>query len=342
MSDQHPPIIFVETEGWEEGYLRALCGHDCDIRMFTERVERVDGDRLRELGPVQILSTFIHSDCSGEQLQRFPQLRLIATRSTGFDHIDLDYCREHHIVVSNVPTYGENTVAEHAFALILTLTRKIHRTYERTVRGDFSLEGLRGRDLEGKTFGCVGTGRIGQNALRIARGFNMRALAFDVRPNPAAAARIGFEYVELDALLRQSYVVSLHAPYNKSTHHMIDADALNKMPQGAILINTARGGLVDPQALLESLRSGHLGGAGLDVLEGEVAVHEEAEILSQAYDTDTLRAVVRNHALLRMPNVIITPHVGFNSEEAVRRILSTTMDNIHAFLAGRPQNVVTA
>lgn len=238
-------------------------------------------------------------------------------------------------------TYGANTVAEHTFALILALTRKLHRCLERTVRGDFNSEGLRGVDLEGKTFGCLGTGDIGRHALRIARGFNMRRIAFDIKPDPQAARDLEFEYVDFDTLLEQSQILSLHVPYNKKTHHIIDAAALAKLPQGAIVVNTARGGLIDPQALLDALESGHLGGAALDVLEGEKAIGEEAELLKSSYDMDSLRSVVRNHALLQMPNVIITPHVAFNSEEALRRILDTTLENIHTILEGAGQNVVT-
>lgn len=337
MSDK-PVMLFVELEHWEHEYLTSHCEHGCDIRPYSERFEEMPAEHLPK--DASILSTFIYSDCSAEQLRRLPKLRLISTRSTGFNHIDLDYCRERAITVCNVPTYGENTVAEHAFALILALTRKIYRIYERTVRGDFSMEGTRGVDLEGKTFGCVGTGSIGLNALRIARGFNMRCIAFDVKHNDDAARRLGFEYVEMDTLLRESHVLSLHVPLNEKTRHLIDEQALSKMRDGAILVNTARGGLIDPPALIRHLRSGHLGGAALDVLEGETAIREEAELLTGQYDESQLRTIVQNHALLRLPNVIITPHVAFNSVEAVHRILNTTLDNVHAFLDGHPRNLV--
>ncbi|MGC9453308.1 MAG: NAD(P)-dependent oxidoreductase [Phycisphaerae bacterium] len=334
----HATILFVEAEQWEHADLVHQCPHDCQVHSRIERLQDVGDDDIPE--GVRILSPFIHSRVTADQLNRLPDLRLVATRSTGVDHIDTDACNDRGIVVSNVPSYGENTVAEHTFALLLALTRKIHRCYDRTVRGDFSIHGLRGTDLYGKTFGCLGTGKIGLRALRIAAGFGMRLLAYDVKPRPELAEEIGFEYVDFDHLLSRSDVLSVHVPYNKHTHHLIDGSAMDKMRDGAIVLNTARGAVVDTQALIEALRREKLGGAGLDVLESEATIGEEAEILSSSYDEDTLRNIVRNHALLRMPNVIITPHVGFNSREAVRRIIDTTLENIHGFLSGEPRNVV--
>lgn len=331
-------ILFVELEEWERKYMQDQCSPECHLFTVPTRLETVTDPRI--LAETVVLSPFVHSKCSAEALAKLPNLRAIATRSTGYDHIDLAYCRGRDIIVCNVPRYGDNTVAEHTFALILALTRKIHRCYERTVRGDFSLAGLQGTDLQGKTFGCLGTGNIGLHALRIARGFDMRRLAFDIYPKHSAAQELGFEYVDLDTLLRQSDIVSLHLPYTPQTHHLIDAAALARMKPGTILVNTARGPLVDSQALINALRSGHLGGAALDVLEAETAIGEEAELLARDYDVDSLRAVVQNHALLRMENVIITPHVAFNSKEAVMRILSTTVQNIHGILHGQPRNVV--
>ena len=333
-------VLFVEAEEWEHADLVHRCSHDCRVYSRGERLEDVPDHDIPDR--ITVLSPFIHSRVTAEQLDRLPELKLIATRSTGVDHIDLDTCNDRGIVVSNVPGYGENTVAEHTFALLLALTRKVHRCYDRTVRGDFSIRGLQGTDLFGKTFGCVGTGKIGIRVLRIASGFGMRLLAYDVKPRQDLAEEIGFEYVDFDELLSRSDVVSIHVPYNEHTHHLIDAEAIEKMPNGAILVNTARGAIVDSQALIEALQSDKLGGAGLDVLESEAAIGEEAEILSSAYDENTLKSIVRNHALLRMPNVVITPHVGFNSQEAVQRIIDTTLDNIHGFITGQARNVVNA
>ena len=331
-------ILFVEAESWERQAVKELCCGDCEIFDRPEKLHFLDDELIPD--NTTVLSVFIHSDVTEEQLDRLPDLKLIATRSTGYDHIDLEACEKRGITVCNVPTYGENTVAEHTFALILALTRKIHRSYDRTIRGDFSLEGLRGIDLQGKTLGVLGTGSIAQNVLRIAGGFGMTRIGYDVKPRPELAEKLGFEYVDFDELLKRSQILSIHVPLNDKTHHMIDAEAIGKLPKGAIVVNTARGGIVDPEALLAGLKKGHLGGAGLDVLEAEDAVAEEAEILSRDYDMSKLRSIVQNHALLRMPNVIITPHVAFNSEEAVRRIIATTVENIDRFMDDNPQNVI--
>lgn len=335
---QGPKVFFVEAEKWEHERLVEGCHGDCNVASTEKLLGEVGDDEIPD--DVVVLSPFVHSEVTQEQIDRFPDLRLIATRSTGFDHIDVETCNQRGILVANVPHYGENTVAEHAFALILALTRKIHRTHERTIRGDFSIEGLRGIDLQGRTFGALGAGNIAQHALRIAGGFGMRRIAFDVKPDPVLSGVVGFEYVDFDKLLAESDILSIHVPHNEHTHHMIDTEEFGKMKDGAILINTARGGIVNPQALLDALKDGKLGGAGLDVLEAEGIIGEEAEILSRAFDMEKLQAVVQSHAMLRMPNVIITPHMAFNSEEAVQRIVDTTLENIRAFHRGKPRNIV--
>jgi len=336
--DAAPTILFVELEPWERDQLSELCPGKCHIVARQERLATVPDDQL--VPEITVFSPFIHSEVTAEQLARMPNLKLIATRSTGFDHIDMAECGRRGILGANVPHYGEDTVAEHAFGMLLALTRKIHRCYERTSRGDFSIDGLRGTDLAGKTFGCLGVGNIGSRAMRIAGGFGMNRLAHDMRQDPLLSGRYGFRYVDFDTLLAEADVLSVHLPLTDGTHHMLNADAFGRMKKGAILINTARGAIVDTAALIEALKGGHLGGAGLDVLEAETAVAEEAEMLSSRYDIDTLRQVVQSNALLRMPNVIIPPHNAFNSVEACRRIIETTMENIHAWLLGEPQNIV--
>ena len=333
-----PTILFAELEPWERDQLAALCPEHCRIVTSPERLEAISDDTAG--GDVTIFSPFIHSAVNAGQLGRIPNLKLIATRSTGFDHIDLKECDRRGILIANVPHYGEDTVAEHAFGMLLALTRKIHRCYERTSRGDFSIEGLRGIDIAGKTFGCLGVGAIGSRVMRIAGGFGMNRIAYDRHQDVLLSGSLGFRYVDLETLLPEADVLSLHIPLTSETHHMIGRDALAKMKRGSILVNTARGGLVDTGALIESLKDGHLAGAALDVLEAETAIAEEAELLSSHYDVETLRQVVQSNALLRMPNVIITPHNAFNSREACRRIIETTLENIHAWLLGEPRNIV--
>ncbi|TSC72696.1 MAG: D-lactate dehydrogenase [Parcubacteria group bacterium Gr01-1014_38] len=334
------------------------------LAFFEE--EAVDREKLRTLFPreellfipellgvetapaaqsAEVVSTFVRSAVNTEVLRELPKLKFLTSRSMGTDHIDLKTCAERGIIVSRVPAYGENTVAEHTFALILALSRKIFQSYERTERMKFNREGLRGFDLAGKTLGVIGVGKIGRNVCRIARqGFQMQILAYDVQQDPALAAELGFTYVaNLDELLSQSDVITLHAPYLPSTHHLISLENIAKVKKGAVLVNTARGALVDTQALLWALNEGILQGAGLDVLEEENFVYEEAELLINDVPAgEDLATVLRNHILVERDDVIVTPHNAFNSHEAVARIFDTTVENIQAFLAGKPVNVVKA
>lgn len=330
-------IAAFELQEWEERYLRERLGAAQELVVFRRPVE--DGD-LAQLADAAVVSPFIYSKLTAARLAKLPALKLVATRSTGFDHVDVAECARRGVIVSNVPFYGENTVAEHTFALILALSRKVHEAFVRVRAGNFSLDGLRGFDLKGKTIGVVGAGRIGLHVIRIARGFGMNVLAFDVHRDHFLAEVLGFEYADLDRLLADSDIITLHAPYSPKTHHLINRDNIQLIKRGAILINTARGGLVDTAALLAALDAGILAGAGLDVLEGEEAVLEESALLSDNTNPELLRRAIQNHVILKKPNVVFTPHNAFNSQEALERILATTADNITAFAAGTPRNLV--
>lgn len=291
------------------------------------------------------LCVFIHSRVDAAALERFPALRGVATRSTGFDHIDLATCKARDVTVSTVPRYGENTVAEHTFALILDLSRNVRKAYARTTAGDFSLDGLMGFDLKGRTLGVVGVGSIGLHVIRIARAFGMRVVAYDVRPNALMAEVLDFTYASLEDTLAQADIVTLHAPSLPSTYHLINSERLKLMKRGALLINTARGTLVDTEALLQALDEGMLAGAGLDVFEGEELVSEDQALLARSEKQATeeqLRTVLRANALLRRPDVVITPHIAFYSQEALHRILDTTAQNLGAMADGAQENTVEA
>jgi D-lactate dehydrogenase len=331
-------IAVFEVEPWEQRYL-ARAFPDEHVRFFEQPL---DEQSVKLVGDTEILSVFIHSYVNGELLRQLPDLRFIATRSTGYDHIDLDACNEREILVSNVPHYGETTVAEHTFGLMLSLSRRIHKAYLRTTHGDFSLQGLQGFDLKDKTLGVVGGGSIGLHVIRIARGFGMKALVYDPRENRLISEVLDFQYTSLDDLLRRSDIISLHAPYMPQTHHLINRDNLQLVKHGALLINTARGGLVDTEALIWALDEGILGGVGLDVLEGEDIIQEETQLLRQAGVEDKMRLLLRQYALLRREDVVVTPHIGFYSREAVHRILDTTIENVNGFLEGRPMNMLNA
>jgi D-lactate dehydrogenase len=328
---------FFEAKDWECDYLQKRLP-DASVQFHSGPVA---AGQLSPLRDVDSLSVFIYSRLTAAVLAELPALKMIATRSTGFDHIDLAACRERGIVVSNVPSYGENTVAEHTFALILMLSRKVHKSHSQVREGRVELAMLTGFDLQGKTIGVVGAGRIGLHVIRIARGFGMRVLAFDVRRDTLLADLLGFQYASMDELLAESDIVSLNCPLTRETEHLIGAEAIQRMKAGALLINTARGGLVDTDALVQALDSGHLAGAGLDVIEGEELIREEKELLHEKHDIEKLRAALRIRLLMGRDDVVFTPHNAFNSHEALRRILDTTVENLLAFHAGRPVNRVS-
>lgn len=335
-------IAFFELEPWEETYLKErMKAMGLEGRIAPSfHAERLTLANVPSSAEAEAISVFIYSRIEEPILQAMPHLRLVLTRSTGYDHIDLEVCRRRGITVCHVPRYGETTVAEHTFALLLALSRKVHQAYLRAQHGDFSIEGLRGFDLYGKTLGVIGTGSIGLHVIRIARGFGMRVLAYDVRPNPLFADVLGFTYTDLDTLLQESDIVTLHVPLTPQTYHMINRDTLRKMKRGALLINTARGAVVDTEALLWALEEGILGGAGLDVIEGEEFVKEERALLASPQAPEAWRHVVQAHLLLRRENVVFTPHIAFNSWEALQRILDTTLANLKAFLEGTPIHTV--
>ncbi len=304
--------------------------------------DQLTGDNAERYADADIISAFIYSELERSVLDELKSLKMIATRSTGYDHIDVEACRERGIVVSNVPRYGEETVAEHVFALLLSLSHHVVEAVNRVQRGEFSLQGLLGFDLYGKTMGIVGTGGIGRHVAAIAKGFQMKVIAFDVKHNEAAAAQIGFDYVDLDALLRTADVVTLHVPGGESTYHMLGEQQFQAMKDGVVIINTSRGSVIDSQALLHAVATGKVAAAGLDVLEEEPVIREEAELLSSVYTREhDLATVLSSCVMMRLKNVVITPHSAFHTIEAVDQILETTADNIEAFLDERPQNVIS-
>ena len=330
-------VAFFEIEPWEEKYLKSrLKGFNL---MFFKG--KLNPRNLKKISNVNILSPFIYSTVDKKIIDSLGSLEYITTRSTGFDHIDLKACKGKGVLVSNVPTYGENTVAEHTFALILSLSRKTNLAWERTRRGDFSLDGLRGFDLKGKTLGVVGAGSIGRYVIKIAKGFGMNILAFDIKKDKKFAEKIGFRYVSLNYLFRNSDITTFHIPYNRKTHHLVNLENLKLFKRESYLINTARGGICQTTALLKGLKEGIFAGLGLDVLEEECFIKEERELLTAVFKRNChLKTALENHILINQPNVIITPHNAFNSAEALTRILETTVENIKSFARNRPINLV--
>lgn len=334
--------VFFNLEPWAQDYISGseklksagvAVGFENHVLDVSHMPADVDFD---------IAGIFVDSTLKKEVIGYLPKLKHIATLSTGFDHIDKDAAAAAGVSVSSVPSYGENTVAEYAFGLILALSRKICDTHCRVrEEGSFSLEGLRGFDLAGKTIGVVGTGHIGQHAIRIAKGFGMNVMAYDPYPNEKFAEDMGFKYTPLAELLAASDIITLHVPYLPATHHLINKNNIGSVKKGAYIINTARGAVIETDALVGALKSGQLGGAGLDVLEEEGMVKDElnALVAGRAGEFD-LKTVLEDHVLIDMPNVLITPHNAFNTTEAFQRILDTAIGNIVAFANGQPVNLV--
>ena len=344
-------IYFVALEQSDHAvFAEALQDHELN---FVSALKDVEID-------AEILSIFIESIIDTGFLDQHQKIKLIVTRSTGHDHIDISECEKRSIVVCFVPSYGDNTVAQHTFALILALSRRTREAREACRAGRFSYEGTRGFDLNGKTLGVIGTGKIGLRVIRLATAFEMEVVAYDIHRQSNLEEVLGFRYVSLDQLLGCSHIISLHAALTPATYHLLYRERFSKCRPGVLIVNTARGRLIDTDSLIEALDQGIVAGAGLDVIEEErVMVQRWSTVAAQGIiervrsseshdgphvvSSDRiaqLRALMYNADLIGRPNVVFTPHIAFNSVEAVKRINQTTLENINAFLAGQPVNVV--
>jgi D-lactate dehydrogenase len=327
-------MVFYETMAGEEEFFRnaSVLPRDAEL-VFHE--EALCAENAATAQGAAIISVFVKSDVSPEVIDALPDLKLITTRSTGYDHLDWKYAKSKGIACTNVPSYGSHTVAEFAFALLLTLSRKIHLAYDR-LRDDgvYSTEGLEGFDLHGKTLGIVGTGRIGRNMIAIARGFGMEVLCTDAYPDESFARANKTKYVPLNTLLSQSDAISLHVPYLPETHHLLNVEAFSHCKKGTYLINTSRGEVVDTTALKRALDSGIVAGAALDVLEGERDLKDEYELRGTPWRASDIKMLAVNHDFIACDNVIITPHIAFETKEAMHEIMRTTAQSIANFLSG--------
>ncbi|HEY9431909.1 MAG TPA: 2-hydroxyacid dehydrogenase [Blastocatellia bacterium] len=320
-------VAVFSTKNYDRMYLEAAnatCGHEL---VFFE--PRLTEETTALAAQFPAVCVFVNDQLGAAVLNKLAGkgTRLIALRSAGFNNVDLIAARDLGLTVVRVPAYSPYAVAEHAVGLILTLNRKIHRAYARVREGNFSLDGLLGFDLHGRTVGVIGTGKIGAVVARIMNGFGCQLLAYDPFPNPDCE-RLGVRYVSLQSLFTASDIVTLHCPLTPETHHLIDDQALGQMKSGAMLINTGRGALIDTQAVIEALKSGRIGYLALDVYE------EEADLFFEDLSDKVIRDDVFAR-LLTFPNVVITGHQGFFTEEALKNIAETTLANITAFEQGR-------
>lgn len=327
---------FFELENWEKEYFeKEISGNE--LVFFDHPLS----DEIPDMATFEVVITFIHTQLNKELLDKMPNLKFITTMSTGFDHIDIEECKKRGIVVSNVPSYGETTVAEHTFALLLAIARRLPESIDRVESGSFMPSGLTGFELRGKTIGVIGVGSIGTNVIKIARGFGMNVIVYKRTPDYALEKELGCKFVELPILYQQSDIITLHIPYTKETHHYLSDEAFSQMKDGVVLLNTARGALINTAALLKALDGGKIKAAGLDVLEEEPLLEEEKDLLSQDFGKEKLLTILQDHMLLNHPKVIITPHNAFNSQEALKKIVETTHENLSAFVSGVPMNVVS-
>lgn len=288
----------------------------------AEIIAELPEDLIGVCKDAEIISAFIGIEWSADILKKLPKLKLLCTRSVGYNHIDLAYCHEHGITVCNVPDYGSHVIAEHVFALLLSTLRHIDKADRKVESGQFDYHGLRGVSLRGKTIGIIGTGKIGRKTAQIAGGFGMRILAVDRCRTIELEDLLHVQYTDLDQLLSESDIITLHLPANEHTHHMINASTFATMKDGVCLVNTARGELIDSDALLDALNSGKVEHALLDVLEHEGNFKE-------------------NQELIKHPNVVCTPHIAFYAEESMRNMYEDCFASIEQYLRGEePEHIV--
>ncbi|MFW5830422.1 MAG: D-lactate dehydrogenase family protein, partial [Planctomycetota bacterium] len=327
-SDRRIPVAVFDSKGYDRVSFQGHMGTRIALHFFDARLQRRTVSLARGFG---VVCAFVNDRLDAETIATLAQggTRLIAMRCAGFNNVDLEAAQAHGITVARVPAYSPYAVAEHATALLLTLNRKIHRAFNRVREGNFTLEKLVGFDLHGRTAGILGVGKIGRCMVNICRGFGMQVLGWDAYPDADFANETGMRFVSKQELFSTADVISLHAPLLPDTRHIINAESIAQMKPGVFLINTSRGGLIDSNALIDGLRSGRIGGAGLDVYEEEEGYFFE----------DHSTAVIQNDDLLRLisyPNVLITSHQAFLTEEALSNIATTTRDNILAFMDGEP------
>lgn len=296
---------------------------------------------LNEVSAIQAkgclaICVFVNDDCSEPVIAKLAAygVKLIALRCAGFNNVDLSACKQHRIDVVRVPEYSPHAVAEHTVALMMMLNRKLHQAYMRNKNGQYVLDGLVGFDMYGKTVGVVGVGKIGRCLITILLGFGCKVLAYDIELDPALQANPFVDFVSLETLFESSDIITLHAPLTNQTYHMIDENALNKMKQEVMIINTSRGALIDTKALVQGLKSGKIGSAGLDVYEEEASIffHDKSgEVI-----TDDVFA-----RLTTFNNVVITSHQGFLTKEALSNIAQTTLENFAEFIEGKRGDELT-
>ena len=323
-------IIFYDTKQYERDFFEQEL-------FYLFNIEFKDFELLPETelsyveGNAEIISVFTASRLTKETLEKFSNLKLILTRSVGYSHIDIDYCNSKNIIVANTPHYGDYTVAEFSFGILLNLIRRICYGVSELKQGDMYPETF-GMELYDKTIGVIGTGSIGTKTIKIAKGFSMNVMCYDILKNTDIENEFNVKYVDLETLCKLSDVISLHAPLTTATYHIINAEKIKLMKENVIIVNTARGELIDTEALYHALLDGKIKGAALDVLEFEDTISNKRP--GSDLNLKNLRTSLINTKLLNLDNVIATPHIAYDTKEAVNRILDTTLKNLFEFVEG--------
>lgn len=335
-------MLVFDYKDSEKSFFKELKLDNFEIKLFSESLNEYTLKNIscEDKENAEILSTFITSQVTKNVINEFKNIKLIATRSTGYNHIDLDECKNRNIAVANVSRYGETTVAQYTFGLMLALIRKIVPAVMDMRRLENKANEYVGRDLNALTIGVLGTGAIGTKICELSHAFEMNILAYDFKPNEELAKKYNVNYVDKDTLLKESDIVSVHVPYRPENHHFISKKEIDKMKDGAYLVNTSRGELVDTNAVYQAMLDKKFAGVALDVGECESITFASEPILEKIPEisANCLGRALITQKLIELPNVIVTPHIAYNTEEAIETILKTTIANIKAFYNGEKLN----
>ena len=322
-------IAFFGVKNWEkEGIEKEIINLEATgVGIFGEELQ----NNLDLAKNYDIISISSRSKVNKDILENLPNLKMIATRSTGIDHIDNEECTNRGIEVASASSYGSNSVAEYTFALILAVAKKIVEAHQSVENDEFSPDGLTGMELYGKTLGIIGMGRIGTNVARIARSMGMNLLVTEIKPNEETIKEFNAKLVDLETLLKEADIVTLHVPSQKDTYHLINRNNIKTMKAGSILINTSRGAVVESEAIVWALNKGILKGAGIDVVEEENKMEDANLATSQIVTKEDLQGVLSYHLLRDRDDVVLTPHNAFNTSEAINRRIKMTIENIKKY-----------
>ncbi|BFI73795.1 lactate dehydrogenase [Nanoarchaeota archaeon] len=326
-------ISFFNLEEWAWNKVKEWTNNlNIEVKIYKNSINDVNVEEYKDS---DIISTDSHSKLDKNILEKLDNLKFIITRTVGIDHIDLNYCKERNIKVYNIPDYGSRTVAEFTFMLILMLLKN-YKKIEKSLREDLIINpyNIRGYDLQGLTLGVVGTGRIGTEVIKIAKGFDMNIIAYNKSIKQDLIEKYNVKFVSFEDLLKNSDIITLHLPLTNETYHIINKNNINLIKRGAYLINVSRGSLIETEALIEALEKGILSGVALDVVEGEELIRDELDILNKNIELEKIKKAFLVETLMKFDNVIITPHIAYNTWNSVNNILNKTLNTIEEILKG--------